>query len=317
MNRNANRLLELVDLLAKLIKDLTQTKVLSYHDIAKQTGLSKNVIYYFAAQSESRGDGPSSIKASALARLLDWFEKTDFNSPAFSKEQGELASRIHGLLDSSNYQSGEGYLRDVFSLNTEQTSQLQELFPKLLIGVRQRGTSELFQVSIHQICRIHDPRFVHWRMVFLQGEKSISGKVEFRKDQQEGREISGFASVEGRMVTCVGQQKGSTSLSLMNIVFDPAEAFGEKRLLQAVFCSYSRNEAIARRMLLFDSNLAVDSNMLPIVSKLGDFSAKDLVAQYPDISESISRSFLGFSLEPGGYKIHPRPLSEFIEGHGW
>lgn len=312
MTASSDRLDRLTALLAKLLKSLADGKTFSYSDLAEQIGVSRNTLYYFANQS----DRPSSIKADALSLIIRWFEKRDFATQQFSKPQKKLATETRQVLGISPSTSQDSDLLDAFNLSEDEVSRITKTLPNYLIGIRMRGTTEVFQVSLQQFSAGADKTSVEWTMRFLQGNKSVKDRsFRYKRGDQQAVAIRGLATVEDKAITCIGRREDTNTLSLLNIQMSVGSLPTKENIL-ASYSTYSREEAICRKMMLFDSGVSTNKDPFTLSPLLGDLDYSDVVHHFPEASSALQDSLLGYSLKETGiefHKLNPRAPDDRLD----
>jgi hypothetical protein len=287
-------------LLASLLRQLAEAGALSYHDQAMASGVSRNVIYNFA----KRSDNPTSIKTSDLSKLIDWYQSVDFYGPQFTSDQQDTAAAIHRILNGDEPRIVE-ILSDSFVLEETSAVELKKLFGNYLLGFRQRGTTEHFQVSVHKFELQKTNTVMGWTMTFLQGEAQSDSGEPPERDEQDLAFVEGVISRNDETLTCFGRRAGAKSINLLNLFLPSGIESLRGKVLRGTYCTYSRYEAISRVMFFIDSGVSIEKSLGKFTGKYGDLHTTKIKEKYPLIYEATHNSFLGYSINEKEVKLHP------------
>lgn len=301
---------KLAEQLAELVKMLVDEDTLTYEQISRASGVSRNVLYYFAVQSKKRKSGPTSIKASDLSNLIRWFNETNFELSLYSSGQRDKVAEIRHLIEISTSQSDETSILGAFTLGQEECDQIKKCFPNIMLGLRLRGTSGRFQVSLHKIDPLASHSLSKWKMIFLQGRMTVGELQEIRGNKEFGAEIprheqslaeiNGLATIEENVLTCLGRRSDTNILNLLNIMnVETADGVGE-RVLMGSLSTYSRHEAISRSMIFIDLPDGDRDNLVSNIAHLGDITFEEAVNRYDIASDAIAGDFHGYTLTKAG-----------------
>lgn len=308
-----NNLLEISKLAARFFRSLTSTKHHSYSDLATEIKLSRNVLYYFASEGADEDSQSATIKLNAFSKILNWLEKSDLDRLCKTAEQRHAAAQLREAMTPSDRvqktETGQfASLLTGFTLAEEQVFEVLEQLPNMLIGIRQRGTTRKFQISIHRFQKAESGDAVTWDMTFLQGTDPFD-KKEIARHLQEGVSISGYAIPMENTLTCVGRlQKQANidhNLSMMNIILkNPEELRLGKKLYQGSFYGYSRREAISRHMLFISTDQPATNSPMILSGRMGDVCVDTLTDVYPEAISILKQGVLGFSVGIDGKKVN-------------
>lgn len=307
---DASDLKKTAELLAQLLRQLAEQETLSYREQSDASGVSRNVIYYFA----KRSDDPSSIKTSDLCRLLEWSQSVNFDNYPFSKKQQETAKELSKLFGAASSATIES-LANAFTPSESLGARLKIQFPNYLLGFRERGTTSRVQISVHRLFESSDRRSIHWTMSYLQGLAPTDGGHPPEREDQDLAEVQGLATLEKQMLSCVGVRRGTRLVNVMNVFVPDGMEPEQGSLLLGSYCTFSRDEAISRLICLQDTGTPIDKPPSRFTGSFGDITAEKLKRKYPGPASVLLNKFRGYSINSEGVKLHPKELHETVYGN--
>ena len=101
---------------------------------------------------------------------------------------------------------------------------------------------------------------------------------------------------------------------MLNIMIEGEDnIYGTKKYLIGNYVTYSREEAIARKMVFQPTKYLSRDLPLAMSTQLGDLKGDDLAARHPILAQQIIDHFLGFSIHETGIKILASDIDDEAE----
>jgi hypothetical protein len=296
MPEHAQRLLQATHLLADLVREVTADRALSYQRLADLSGLPRNVLYYFAGTTKLAKTTETSVKVDVLAKLFAWFERTDFASQPFNEKHLEVARKIEEALQGNRGTTDIDGIVEGFAAEQASRENLLESLPGIQLGVRERGSTPMFQISMHRFALASDGLHVRWEMYFKQGKEDFPNGKAPKDVEKRIQRVAGVCVKEGASVTCIGTRTGTHEMHYLVVMLGEGGTIPGIGLL-GTYTTYSRKEAISRPMVIVGlSGESVDVDYVRGLNLIGDYRESDL-PRLIDLNSTLSRALrYGFSV---------------------
>lgn len=271
------RLLRRTELSAELIKLFAKQRTFSYQQLANMIGIKKSDVFYFVGVTRAKGKKspePTDIKVNKFSKIISWFEQLDPNQPFFTLEQRKLIEKLHETFVRDDKSEVYETLAGGFRIEKKDVlHHLKSLFGYYLC-YRIRGTTGLISVFALSIELSADGNHCQWKAKFLEAEGEAKPGKKFDREIMNTHEVSGYATLEGTALTCIGRRSDTNEMHLINIMTNDPNA----HIFRALYSSFSRREAIGRSVWIVRQPDINSNNFYKLDDKLNDFYHDRLTA---------------------------------------
>jgi hypothetical protein len=301
MPEQSKRLIRVAILLADLIRQLTSDRTISYQRLADLAGVPRNVLYYFVGNTKVAPTKETSVKVEVLAKLLQWFETTDFKVGMFTPSQIVLVEQLREVLEGELKPTALSKLIEGFAQTSEDLSGLTQKLSGRYFGIRERGTTQKLQVSLLNFWVENSEKYFNWEMYFRQGVEDGINLQSTTGLQQEIQKVEGICTREGSSVTCIGKRIGTHELHYLVIILTNQTALTPS-VFNATYTTYSRKEAISRPMALCRLDGISDQSFIRGLNLIADYKISDIPKEIQLSKTRIQKLRLGFSVSEDDVK---------------